>query len=325
MADPAATHAGWEWPEEIKPEPFWEEAPSEPEGSDEIKDEKRTPPLPEKTPGKEIPQGNTPRQSQAHYKPRQCRICLEEVLPSFEPEMDGIGAFFNPNPKVQYISSDPESGRLLRPCKCRGSQAYVHEGCLEAWRHSDRSYNARTYYECPTCKFKYRLERLKWSRFISSVLTQLLLTSVITFMIVFMLGFVADPIINLYFEPTTFIASIVESEDLAQREFTGLDLEYNGWTVHFLKGLTSVGVLGFLKVLLSVNPFAWFRTGGLLGGRNRRERNDSTAMFIIIVGVLTFMLGVWTWVRAWSKRTLEKAGERVLDVQGDDDEHEHEE
>jgi hypothetical protein len=28
---------------------------------------------------------------------------------------------------------------------------------------------------------------------------------------------------------------------------------------------------------------------------------------------------VWTWVRAWTKSTLEKAGERVADVQGDDD------
>ena len=31
---------------------------------------------------------------------------------------------------------------------------------------------------------------------------------------------------------------------------------------------------------------------------------------------------VWSWVRAWTLRTLEKAGERVVDVQGDDDEME---
>ena len=28
---------------------------------------------------------------------------------------------------------------------------------------------------------------------------------------------------------------------------------------------------------------------------------------------------VWKGVRSWSKRTLQKAGERVMDVQGDDD------
>ena len=31
---------------------------------------------------------------------------------------------------------------------------------------------------------------------------------------------------------------------------------------------------------------------------------------------------VWSWVRAWTLRTLEKAGEKVADVQGDDEEEE---
>lgn len=31
---------------------------------------------------------------------------------------------------------------------------------------------------------------------------------------------------------------------------------------------------------------------------------------------------MWKWVRVWSRRTLEKASERVADVQGDDDDFE---
>jgi hypothetical protein len=34
---------------------------------------------------------------------------------------------------------------------------------------------------------------------------------------------------------------------------------------------------------------------------------------------LTTPQAVWTWVRAWTASTLEKAGERVADVQGEDD------
>lgn len=34
------------------------------------------------------------------------------------------------------------------------------------------------------------------------------------------------------------------------------------------------------------------------------------------------MQAVWRWVRAWTLRTLEKAGERVADVQGEDEEEE---
>lgn len=31
---------------------------------------------------------------------------------------------------------------------------------------------------------------------------------------------------------------------------------------------------------------------------------------------------MWKWVRAWSRRTLESAGELVADVQGEDDDFE---
>ncbi len=31
---------------------------------------------------------------------------------------------------------------------------------------------------------------------------------------------------------------------------------------------------------------------------------------------------MWTWVRAWTAKTLDWAGERVADVQGDDDDFE---
>lgn len=33
---------------------------------------------------------------------------------------------------------------------------------------------------------------------------------------------------------------------------------------------------------------------------------------------------IYKGVRAWSRRTLEKAGERVMDVQGDDDDDDEE-
>lgn len=39
-----------------------------------------------------------------------CRICMEET----------------------------DNRRLLRPCKCKGTQAFVHQNCLETWlRHKN--------------------------------------------------------------------------------------------------------------------------------------------------------------------------------------------
>jgi hypothetical protein len=39
---------------------------------------------------------------------------------------------------------------------------------------------------------------------------------------------------------------------------------------------------------------------------------------------LTCLQAVYKGVRAWSRRTLEKAGERVMDVQGDNDDDQDE-
>ncbi|KAF4631774.1 hypothetical protein G7Y89_g6355 [Cudoniella acicularis] len=334
----------WKWPDGLDPD-LWKEEEStlreSPDGSPEQDPDSDTTPSsnldqeqnPTPSSSQEQPASEPPNEandgnihnSQRHYEPRQCRICLEEVMPSYEPATEGITAYINPKPKVEYISADPSYGRLLRPCKCRGSQAYVHEKCLQDWRFAD-PLQRRNYHHCPTCGFSYRLERLRWSRIISSTLVQILLTLVVIIMIVFILGFVADPIISLYFEPRKILATIVEAGELGSLEFADVDFdEYNGWTEHFLKGLTSIGVLGFAKVMWTINPFSYIRTA-LWGGRNRRDRDDNTAIFIIIIGVIAFMFAVWSWVRHWSRRALETASERVIDVQGDDDEdHAHKE
>lgn len=235
-----------------------------------------------------------------HYSPRTCRICLEEVVPSFEPVAEGVSGMFNPAPKVSYISSDPESGRLIRPCKCRGSQAYVHEGCLNEWRHADPTYGRRTYFECPTCKFQYRIERIKWSRWLTSTTLQVAITLAIMLTTVFVFGFIADPIINLYLDPLDTIATTATG-----RKMPAITLEDDeaGWAEHFLKGLASLGLLGFVKVFFAMSPWHWWnlRQGGIIGGggggRNRRagrqaggrERLENISWTVVVIGVITFL------------------------------------
>ncbi|KAL2071409.1 hypothetical protein VTL71DRAFT_12644 [Oculimacula yallundae] len=261
---------------------------------------------------------------QKHYATRTCRICLEEVPPTLEPLTGGIPSILHPAPKVSYISSDASSGRLIRPCKCRGSQQYVHEGCLQEWRHSDPSHSRRSFWECPTCKYQYRLERMRWSRLITSTLTQIVITFTIMLTTVFFFGFVADPIINLYLDPYDTITSLPAGG-------TALLLEDEDatWFEHFLKGLASLGLLGFVKVFFAMSPWHWFnlRNSGVMGGGRRRvagggtgrDRLNDISWTVVIIGVITFLAAVWTWVRAWTARTLDAAGERVADVQGEDE------
>ncbi|KAB8342849.1 hypothetical protein FH972_022447 [Carpinus fangiana] len=304
-----AAPGSWSWPDDLpqstKTTPEHETAvPNAAEGSSH-----EAPPRPK------------PRK---HYRPRTCRICLDTVEPTFHtaPADDegtfgglfsrGVGVASG-EPSVSYES---ESGRLIRPCKCKGSSAYVHEECLQQWRHADPDYGSRNFWQCPTCGFRYRLERMSWGNWIASTPMQVLLTLTIFLVAIFILGFVADPIMNLYLDPYDVLLS---SERSAFDERIILDDEPT-WLEHFVKGLASLGLLGFAKVAFSL-PY-WVRFGNFGGGRgnNGRDRMGNVTWIFILLGVITVLSAVWKSVRSWSGRVLKKAGERVMDVQGDNDE-----
>lgn len=236
-----------------------------------------------------------PEASQRHYPPRVCRICLETVLPTLHPPAENLPGFLQGQPRVVYESEDPELGRLLRPCKCKGSSRYVHEGCLQSWRHADPGYGKRNYWHCPTCGFQYRLERLTWARWISSSFAQLGLTLSILIFTVFLLGFVADPIINLYVDP---METIYYSEFWDPTVSDVLPTDRGpSWFEHFFKGLASLGVLSFIKALFALSPWQWWnlRSSGVVsGGRNTgRSRAASVSWIVILIGVLTFLWVSW--------------------------------
>ena len=233
--------------------------------------------------------------SRKNWPPRTCRICLEVVVPTFSAPSDHLPESLQPAPSVSYISEDPESGRLLRPCRCKGSSKYVHEGCLQSWRHADPN-SKRNYWQCPTCGFRYRLERMNWGRWISSNVTQVGLTIAIFIFAMFLLGFVADPIINFYLDPYSAI-----STDPISKLNTRIDpvLSHDdvpSWAEHFVKGLASLGLLGFVKFLFALGPWQWFNlrssgivSGGGRGGTTGRDRLANLSWIMIILGVATFL------------------------------------
>ncbi|SZF02552.1 unnamed protein product [Blumeria hordei] len=255
------------------------------------------------------------------YHPKTCRICLEEVHPSYNIPNGAISGLLHPKPEPQWVSEDPKSGRLIRPCRCRGTQKYVHEGCLQLWRLSNTMQaHKQNFWECPTCKFKYRLERMAWSRMITSPLTRIGITILIVTTAVFLLGFIADPIINLYLNPISTIATV------SIKEAPTRNIKNNNfsWSTHFLKGFASIGIFGILKSMLAMSSWQLLFRG--FGVRTSRRRNHAAQdqlgdipWVMVFIGACAFLMAVWSIVQAWTDLVMKKVGERVADVQGADE------
>lgn len=145
------TPGGWDWPSDLP-------------GDSSHAHNARTP---SPSPKQRSPQAADPAKPKKKrtWGPRVCRICLETVLPTFHEPSEHLPDLLQGAPRVSY---DSDGGRLLRPCKCKGSAAYVHETCLQEWRYADPSYGKRNYWNCPTCGFQYRLGRMSWAHWVSS-------------------------------------------------------------------------------------------------------------------------------------------------------------
>jgi hypothetical protein len=148
---------GWYWPDDVPKD-----------GSSSASDTRSrssTGPGEPSSRGENTQSSQQRRPRRTNWPPRQCRICLETVNPTTHMPSESIPGFLQSAPNVTY---EDENGRLIRPCMCKGSSKYVHEGCLQAWRHADPSYGRRNYWQCPTCGFRYRLARLGLGRWVAS-------------------------------------------------------------------------------------------------------------------------------------------------------------
>ena len=138
---------------------------------------------------------------------------------------------------------------------------------------------------------------------IGSTASQLVLTLAIFVVVVFVLGFVADPIINFYMDPYDTFASGVgnlSGEGRGEGLFPGdEEWEERGWGEHFGKGLAGLGLLGFLKALMAMSWWNWWNLRGALpgqgggvrvgGGTTGRDRVAGVSFLVIAIGAGTFL------------------------------------
>lgn len=158
---------------------------------------------------------------------------------------------------------------------------------------------------------------------LSSRWAQAGLTLFILLTSIFFLGFLADPILNLWVDPFGTVSDAVTSVVTDIEAIKEPDWEPpTTWGEHFLKGFFSLGLVGIFKSMIVVSPWHWWNLRGLMGtGRRQgtgRARVENISLAFVIVGAFTALMGIWKGVKKLSERVLKNVSERVLDVGGDD-------
>jgi hypothetical protein len=253
------------------------------------------------------------------YPTRYCRLCHEDVVPTVTVSNPNLPAPFR-STTITYTSED--GGRLIKPCKCKGTQRYIHEDCLAELRAKSPQKNA--YLKCDLCGFEYNTKRLLIHDILLSRVARMLLTILIVALLMFVLGFVADPIINIYVDPVQTLAGQRYWEPV-KVDNIGKKVDDSWWIQHFMKGLVSVGVMGFFKAVLLANPWNFWnlRHSGLLGGSTRsttgRDRAVNISWIAVLIGVGSALYFFYQQVAKFSQSTLSKFANGVIEVQMDDD------
>jgi hypothetical protein len=252
------------------------------------------------------------------YPTRQCRLCFEECEATVELPPAGSAST---SARVRYFSAeDPSLGQLISPCNCAGSARFIHEGCLDAWRKN--ATQKKHFWECNTCHYQYQFSRLGWARLLENQTGHVFVTLMVALFLVFVFGYVADPIINLYIDPS--------SATSASRLWTPIKVSDTGdessWLQHFYKGLASLGVLSFARVLLMANPWHWYnlRNSGLTHGTARpgvtgQDRVANISWIVLFIGVMTFLYTVFKTMNSLTRWFLEKAAFNIKEVHHADD------
>ncbi|ORX78428.1 hypothetical protein BCR32DRAFT_270075 [Anaeromyces robustus] len=201
-----------------------------------------------------------------------------------------------------------ESGKLISPCKCKGSMKYVHVNCLNEWRLA--SANNASYYQCDQCKYKYNFQRTKFAKILSNKFVIFLIATFITYLYIFFTGFILKTLI-------WYKNYKVGAIDFPKITF------YDVGMVHHFYGFCIVGLYGVFKMTysylfdVSTVTNSIFR---LSRGKRNREDDQLTLLLLLIIGCIKFMYDEYKSVYKKSKESLTILEERILEVNEDDDE-----
>ena len=68
--------------------------------------------------------------------------------------------------------SETSRMKLIKPCQCTGSGAYVHLACLNSWRSTSR----KAYTTCSICNYNYKVKKSEFSKYLVNEKITLIVT-----------------------------------------------------------------------------------------------------------------------------------------------------
>ncbi|KAI5123613.1 hypothetical protein M0805_003429 [Coniferiporia weirii] len=259
---------------------------------------------------------------------KQCRICLD--------------------------GPDPELGRLIRPCLCKGSISYVHVRCLQRWRRESEN----AFFRCPQCSYRYMTARtsvlgLASNTLVIATLSVILFTCLAyfaSFFATFFLGSLDEddyPRTGAVYFGWEWISPISVASNLMRivlrvlrdEDLLAEDIVINtpprtdsalptgpyssGILGNFFRriiiGIPVIGVASLVQLLSAASFLGPLNMLTRFRGRNRRDNSRDIATIIvvgaIILGILRALRGVYRMTEKFAKYILLRAEDAIIEVQ----------
>ncbi|KAI0094801.1 zf-C3HC4-domain-containing protein [Irpex rosettiformis] len=261
-------------------------------------------------------QTNSEQRPDTPSEERQCRICLD--------------------------GEDPDLGRLIRPCLCKGTVSYVHVKCLHKWRTS--SANKSAFFKCQQCGYQYRFARTQALGMATNPIVVGTLSGIVFTVLLFSSSFITTYLISgpsnyssswFFISPWDTFREVIRSAVCGLTDM-GCDEGFSFVSTQrprfpdpqkppsllyrffrrLLLGIPTVGAGSLFGMLWNL-PFPithWLR---VRLRRSSRSASDFTTLIfvgLVIIGALKALLTVYQLTERTVKRVLLRAEDAILEV-----------
>ncbi|OSX67486.1 hypothetical protein POSPLADRAFT_1164863 [Postia placenta MAD-698-R-SB12] len=246
--------------------------------------------------------------------------------------------------RICFDGEDPELGRLIRPCLCKGSISHVHVKCLHRWRNS--SANRSTFYSCTQCGYKYHFARTRVVGIATNPVVVAAVSSLLFTILVLCCSFITTSLLpDDERETTTYLYGVYSPVDVIQGLVratvnTFVDDKLLDDTIlskgppsshirapgkppgllkrlvrRFLLGLPVVGAGSIAHMLLSIPlPFHWVRLRTINRGRDSRDIMALIIVTVVLIGAARALYKVYRLTERLTQRLLLRAEDAILEV-----------